>query len=192
MLFLIAFSLVSILIALVYLLIVLDSLFLGNSLATSAAARKQVLQLIAKYRPAAKNLYDLGCAYGDFALALNRELPRLQVIAVDNNRLRIALAKIKKRLMNSPVNFHKENLFQINLKSAEIVYTYLPRALMPRLEEKLLAELPAGAVVITNSTYFPLWRPAEMLCLDDDRQKSAPIFVYVKVKKMFAETADIS
>lgn len=153
---------------------------MGNDLSTSALARKKIVELIANYAPNKKNLYDIGCARGDFAIKLNQALPPLQITAIDNNWLRIALAKIKKWLIKSQVIFKKENLFNTNLQEAEIIYTYLPRSLMPRLEEKLLNELKDGAIVITNSTYFPLWRPQEMLYLADDRQKSAPIFVYVK------------
>ncbi|MBI5077193.1 class I SAM-dependent methyltransferase [Candidatus Falkowbacteria bacterium] len=165
---------------LAYFIFMLDSLFMGNDLSTSPPARKKIIELIAKHAPFAESLYDLGCGRGDFAIKINGELPRLKIIAIDDNRLRVAIAKFKKRLHGSRANFKKENIFDAKLEDADIVYTYLPNARMPRLEEKLLAELKSKAVVITNSTYFPLWRPIEMVYLDDDKQKSAPIFVYIK------------
>ena len=55
------------------------------------------------------------------------------------------------------VRFFERDLFTTDVSEATLVTVYLLPTAMPRLEKKLLAELPAGARVVTHDFPFPNW-----------------------------------
>ena len=137
-----------------------DSLLRGHDLPTSRRATKAVFKIIAEQNHA-KNFYDLGCAHGSFSVRIKRALPNLSMTAVDNDMIRIFFAKTRSLLFRSKISFIRKNIFDVDLSNADVVYTYLWYDLMPPLEKKLQKELKAGAIVITNTSKFPTWKPIQ-------------------------------
>jgi len=158
--FLIIFGLLSFLLLLFVLMI--DSVVRGHDLLTSRRATKSIAKIISEYKTA-KNFYDLGCAHGAFAVRIKRKFPALSVRAVDNNPIRIFFAKIRAFLFRCNIIFLRKNIFDVDLSDADIVYTYLWYGLMPPLEKKLQKELKRGAIVITNTSNFPTWKPVQKI-----------------------------
>ena len=162
---------------------VLDSILRGHDLPTSKQAIKALIKIIDRNKPSANNFYDLGCGRGTLLLAVKRKYPHLFVYGVDNNAIRIFFAKLKAALFKQKINFKKQDLFQIDLRNADIIYTYLWYDLMPPLEEKLQKELKRGAIVITNTSKFPNWKPQEKY-ITYSKISTMPdfetLFVYVK------------
>jgi SAM-dependent methyltransferase len=138
----------------------IDSLIHGHDLPTSRRATKAVLKIIAEQKNA-RNFYDLGCAHGSFSVRIKRVSPNLSMTAVDNDIIRIFFARIRALLSKSKINFLRKNIFDVDLSNADIVYTYLWYDLMPPLEKKLQQELKSGAIVITNTSKFPTWKPIQ-------------------------------
>ena len=136
----------------------LDSLIQGHDLSTSRRATRALIDLIKQYKPSAKNFYDLGCGRGALSLRIKKALPSLEVEAIDNNTIRIFFAKLKSKILGRKINFRKQNIFEANLRQADIVYAYLWYDLMPPLEKKLQNELKSGAIVVTNTSNFPSWQ----------------------------------
>ena len=166
---LIVFGLLSFLLLL--LVIVVDSVVRGHDLPTSRRVTKSIVKIIFEYR-AARNFYDLGCAYGALAIRVKRKFPTLSVHAIDNNPIRITLAKIRALGGRRNIQFVHRNIFDVNLNDADIVYSYLSYDLMPLLENKLQKELKRGAIVITNTSHFSTWKPIQK------------IVTYPKISKM--------
>lgn len=165
-----------------FLIFVLDSIIRGHDLPTSRRATQVLIKVIKQHKPDAKNFYDVGCAHGSLSLALKKALPDLTVYAIDNSAIRIFFAKLKSKIFGLNVTFSKQDIFDTDLSSADIVYTYLWYDVMPPLEKKLQNELKQGAIVVTNTSNFPTWKPVDRVvtCSTISRLPDfETLFVYV-------------
>lgn len=169
--------------AMLFLIFALDSILRGHDLPTSQRATRALIEIVKQYRPDAKNFYDLGCARGALALTVKKALPHLEICAVDNSAVRVFFAKLKSMILGRRIDFRKQDIFKTDLNRADIVYAYLWYDLMPALEQKLQNELKPGAVVITNTSNFPTWRPIHKVITHPKISKPPDfktLFVYVK------------
>jgi len=156
----------------------LDSLLRGHDLSTTRRASRTLIKIILQYKPDSRNFYDLGCGRGFLVLAVKRELPYLAVYGIDNSAIRIFFSKLKSKLLGKKINFKKQDIFQTDLRNADIIYTYLWYDLMPSLEEKLQKELKRGAIVITNTSNFPTWKPKGIYITCPKKPDFEKLFVY--------------
>ncbi len=166
-----------------FLVLAIESLVRGHDLPTSRRATRALARTIEKYKPGARNFYDLGCAHGALSLRIKKILPRLKIYAIDNGAVRIFFANLKSKILKRKINFQKQNIFKIDLRNADMVYTYLWYDLMPILEKKLQKELRQGAVVITNTSHFQNWQPTEKVATHSKVSKIPDfetLFVYIK------------
>lgn len=179
LIFLVFLSLVLAVFLVIYILVLIDQLS-GHTLPTSTKATKKIIEIIKEKSPNATNFYDLGCARGRFALAIKKLLPNIEVVAIDNSRLRIFFARIRAFLMHRKVKFIKNDILKNNLSEADVLYSYLWYDWLPPLEEKLLKELKKGSVVITNTSHFPNWVPNQTIIINPEKPDFEKLFVYVK------------
>ena len=156
-----------------YFAIMTDSLFGGCDLATNASTITKVAEIIKAKKG---NFYDLGSARGDFLLKLIKKAPSINYYGLDNSWFRIWISRLKALILGRNITFLQKNIFDANLSSADFVYIYLPRELMPGLQTRLQKELKPGAVVLTNRVSFPDWKPKESHNLSN----SEKLFMYVK------------
>lgn len=166
-----------------FLVFVFDSLLRGHSLPTSRRATRALVAVIKQHKPDAKNFYDVGCAHGSLALAVKKALPGLAVYAIDKSSIRIFFAKLKSKIFGGRVNFKKQDIFNVDLSRADVVYTYLWYDVMPPLEKKLQNELQQGAIVVTNTSNFPTWTPTDKVVTYPAISRLPnfeTLFVYVK------------
>jgi SAM-dependent methyltransferase len=159
--FLTIISIIFLILAIFYFVFMLDILIFGHNLSTSKKAILEVVKIIKKHAPKALNFYDLGCGHGKVVLEIKKEMPNLNVYGVDKNLIRIFFSKIKALILKRKINFINENIFNIDLSKADILYTYLWYDLMPVLEEKIKKELKKGAIVITSTSHFYNLKPIE-------------------------------
>jgi len=155
-LFAVFFGLIAFLSSLVVLMV--DSVARGHDLATSKRATDGIVKIISEHKNA-RIFYDLGCARGALALRIKKKFPSIKVCAVDNDPIRIYFARARALVLRRNVDFMAKNIFDVNLKDADVVYTYLWYDVMPPLEKKLQKELKPGAIVITNTSKFTGWKP---------------------------------
>ncbi|MEK7161484.1 MAG: class I SAM-dependent methyltransferase [Patescibacteria group bacterium] len=148
-----------------------DSSFGGLDFSTNRETIKQVVGIIKQRHLESGNFYDLGSARGNFASQIAGVFPNLRVTGIDNNSLRLLVSKIRTMFLKN-INFQKENIFKTNVSSADVIYIYLPKELMPELQAKLQKELKPGSMVITNKVSFPNWPLVEKL---------NELFIYAKV-----------
>jgi SAM-dependent methyltransferase len=161
--FFVSILIIFLIITLLYFVFMLDILIFAHDLPTSKKAILEVVKIIKKYAPDASNFYDLGCGHGRVVLKIKKEMPNLNVYGIDKNPIRIFFAKIKALILKRKIHFINENVFNINLSQADILYTYLWYDLMPVLEEKVKKELKKGAIVITNTSHFSNLKPIETI-----------------------------
>ncbi len=74
--------------------------------------------------------------------------------------------------LDARVQFVCENLWKTDVSGYSVVFLYQLPPTMKRLEQKLLAELPSGARVVSNAFVFPSWKPA---------REAGNVRLYVKV-----------
>lgn len=176
------FLIIILLVFLFYFIFALDNLIFSHDLPTSKKAILNIVKIIKKHKSNALNFYDLGCGRGRVVLAIKKEIPNLNVYGIDKNIFRIFSSKLKAFFLKRKINFIRENIFNLNLSEADVIYTYLWYDLMPILEKKLQKELKKGAIVITNTSHFPNWMPKEIINTWDNIKDSKfeKLFVYEK------------
>lgn len=82
------------------------------------------------------------------------------------------------------VSFLKRDFFVTDIFKADIIFIYVPRVLLPKLEKKLQKELKKGAMVITYRISFPHWKSSVILETDTiDGVSRNSIFIYQGAKK---------
>lgn len=160
-----------------------DSLLRGHDLPTSRRATKAIVKIISEHA-SSKNFYDLGCAHGSLSVRIKTQLPHFSMYAIDNDPIRIFFSQIRAWLFRKKIKFIRNNIFDVDLSNADILYTYLWYDLMPPLEQKLQKELKSGAIVITNTSNFPTWKPIQTV-ITYPKVSSTPnfetLFVYKKI-----------
>jgi len=169
--------------AALFFIFALDSLIRGHDLPTSKRTIKALVKTISEYQPKANNFYDLGCSRGTLALAVKKRLPELKVYDIDNSSIRIFFSKLKALLLKRNINFKKQDIFNTDLTNADIVYTYLWYDIMPPLEKKLEKELKKGAIIITNTSKLPNWKPTQKVVTRPNLSRDPDfetLFVYIK------------
>jgi SAM-dependent methyltransferase len=160
-----------------YLLLLIDSLS-GHTLPTSNKVISEICKIIETDKPESKNFYDLGCARGKLALEIKKRRPDLLVRAIDKSELRIFFAKLKNIFLRRKIEFIKQDIFQIDLSNADVLYTYLWWDLLPSLKEKFFRELKKGSLVISNTSFDPSWVPTRTIILNPKNPEFEKIFIY--------------
>lgn len=110
-----------------FLIFAFDSILRGHSLPTSRRATRALVKIIKEHKPDAKNFYDLGCGHGDLSLAIKKAIPSLAIYAIDNSVIRIFFARLASKMLGRAINFKKQDIFDANVRQADIVITIAPR-----------------------------------------------------------------
>lgn len=102
--------------------------------------------------------YELGS--GDGRVVYQAALLGADATGIEQSWIRVWQSRFrahKLRLKNA--EFMHGNIFSRHYYPGDIVYIYLLRPAVARLETKLKDELKKGAVVITQTYHFPNWKP---------------------------------
>lgn len=153
-----------------WLVVLFDGFFGKLDFASGSKAASQVIGILKQRHLLSGNFTDLGSAKGGFAVKIAAAFPNMQILGIDDSGFRMCCAKALAIFLKN-TEFKKEDLFQTNVSSADAVYAYLPKELMPELQIKLQKELKSGAIVFTNKVSFPSWQ---------HKEKINDIFIYVK------------
>jgi hypothetical protein len=108
--------------------------------------------------------------------------PELTIIWIENDPVKIFFARFEKimrlKFLKWPI-FRKADFFTTDLQSADVVFLYVPRNLLPKLFDKFQKELKNGATVIIYRIDFPEWRVFDTIKTDRGRWVSKNnIFIY--------------
>lgn len=123
----------------------------------------------AKVRPT-DVVYDLGCGDGRMVIAAAKKFGTLGVgVDLDPARIREARANAKAAGVDELVTFHVGDMFETDIREADVVLLYLLPELNRRLKPKLFAELKPGARVVSHD--FDMgkgWPPDRSINLGQD------------------------
>jgi hypothetical protein len=148
-------------------LVFIPTLSTGASpLPTSAAVRKTTMELLPPEIDGP--IYELGAGWGGLATALARRYPASPVVAFEVSPLPWAFSRLR-QFFGGPGNltFILGNFHRADLGDAAMVTCYLPPPAIDRLKTKLQAELPTGALVLSNTFKIRGWRPVGEMTASD-------------------------
>jgi len=117
-------------------------------------------------------LYDLGSGVGRVLVIAAREFDA-DAVGIDVGPVQCVWARLAALFngVNSRVRVRWGNLFNADLREADVVFAYLTSGYAKKLEAHLSAQLKPGARVVTIAFDLPDWEPAEF-------DKEGLIFLY--------------
>lgn len=144
--------------------------FRGAPYAPTDKQAIEIMLRLAKCTPGERAI-DIGSGDGRLVIALARTGARADGCEVNPILVWWSRKNIKKAGLASSASIIKESLWDIDYSKYAVVTVFGIKYIMERLSKKLLAELPAGARVISNKFTLPGWTPVA---------EEKNIYLYVK------------
>ncbi len=113
---------------------------------------------------------DIGCGTGRVTRALQQQLPDLRITGVERALLPFALAWLRSRFTWPRPTVALGSLWDCHLGDYDVVYAYLSPAPMPRLWQKVCAEMAEGSLFISNTFEVPGVAADQVITVDDWNQ----------------------
>ena len=134
----------------------------------SSDAVSNALATIVK-RQRANNLIDLGAGIGSAVIPLARQLPNLEITAVERAPLPWLILRWRCRQFSN-IKVLRKNLWDIDLADYDVVFLFLSPLAMPRMQDKCLQEMRTKSLVVSSSFEMPIWPAESILQLKDAKQ----------------------
>ena len=96
-------------------------------------------------------IYELGCGRARFLRIIESAHPKARLIGVENLLSIFLINWFRLKLQGSKIKLLNKNLFDINLKEANLIYCYLNQALMFKLGAKIIKECLPGTQIISQA-----------------------------------------
>jgi hypothetical protein len=112
-------------------------------------------------RQRANNLIDLGAGIGSAVIPLARQMPKLEITAVERAPLPWLILLWRCRRFSN-IKVLRQNLWDTALTDYDTVFLFLSPLAMPRMQDKCLQEMRTKCLVISSSFEMPIW-PAESI-----------------------------
>ena len=148
---------------------------------TSPRVKDRMLAMIPPEHLAAVErgrLFDLGSGWGTLAFALAKRFPEAQVTGYELSPLPWLVSRAIQLFLRRPnLKLRRSDFMNAPLDDAALAFCYLYPGGMTRLQPKLAAELPRGALVVSNTFALPDWQPADMARAED--LYNSPVYLYV-------------
>lgn len=126
--------------------------------------------------PAGK-IFELGAGWGTLAFPLARRFPGRMVVAHELSPLPWLASRLWGVVRPAPnLKLIRGDFHGASLREAALVTCFIVPKGMERLRSKLEAELPRGALVVSNGFAVPGWRPGEVIELGG--MWRAKIYIY--------------
>lgn len=131
-----------------------------------------------------ERLYDLGCGDGRIVIMAAEEFGARSVGVEINKRLvQEARMKVKSLDLADRVQIIQGNIFDMDLRPADVVTMYLTTGANEKVRPKLEQELRQGARVITHDFSIPNWQQARNLKFKEG-YRSHSIHIYVMKRQI--------
>ncbi|MBT3306990.1 MAG: class I SAM-dependent methyltransferase [Alphaproteobacteria bacterium] len=141
--------------------IVASTMFTGASpVPTSKRVRATMLTALEETAgPVSGPIYELGSGWGGLARVLAARYPDCPVRGIEISLLPWLSSALRLRL-GGPENlqFQFKDFSKIDVSDAALVVCYLPGPAMEKLRPKLEAELPPGALILSNTFALRGWQ----------------------------------
>ena len=125
---------------------------------SSKKAIKNIEKIIHDLRLEKAIFYDLGSGRGSLAINIKRSFPHFDVYGFDRSGFKIILSRAKAFLWGAKVNFFRRDILKVDIREADIIYTYVWPTTVEKLQEKFDKEAKNGTFFIASTFPFPNWR----------------------------------
>lgn len=132
---------------------------------TSAAARRQLIELLPADRPI--RFVDAGCGVGGVVVDVARERPTLACVGLETAWLPWLVARLRCAGSPNRARALRQDLWDYPLGQVDLLYAYLSPVPMERLWAKACAEMRPGSVVVSNTFAVPGATAEVCLPVDD-------------------------
>ncbi|EPY90056.1 hypothetical protein CB1_000054016 [Camelus ferus] len=128
------------------------------------ASARQVEHVLSLLRGRPGKMVDLGSGDGRIVLAAHKCGLR-PAVGYELNPWLVGLAWLHawRAGCAGSVCYRRENLWKVSLRDCHNVSVFLAPSVLPLLEDKLQAELPAGARVVSGRFPLPTWQPVAVV-----------------------------
>jgi precorrin-6B methylase 2 len=110
---------------------------------------------------------DLGCGDGGIVVAAARDFGARSVgVDIDPQRIKEATENVEKNKVGDRAKIVQGDLFEYDIKDANVVTLYLLPRLNEKLKPRLWKELKVGSRVVSNSFDMGDWKPDQTIDVD--------------------------
>jgi precorrin-6B methylase 2 len=110
---------------------------------------------------------DLGCGDGGIVVAAARDFGARSIgIDIDPQRIKEAQDNVAKNKVGDRAKIVQGDLFEYDIKDANVVTLYLLPRLNEKLKPRLWKELKVGSRVVSNSFDMGDWKPDQTITVD--------------------------
>jgi hypothetical protein len=116
-------------------------------------------------------VYELGCGHAGFLRLVEKKFPKIEkLVGVEYFLSPFLIAGIQLALHKSKIKLLKKNLFDVDLKEADIIYCFLNKPTMEKLKEKFLRECKPGTQIISYQFTLPDMAPEKIVDVNNDEK----------------------
>ncbi len=136
------------------------SLFIAPFVATPVPVVRQML-ILAELKPG-EMLYDLGSGDGRAVIMAARDFGAKSVgVELREDLAKRALGSIHEGGLEKKAHILQNDIFKVDLSSADVVFLYLTTSANEKIKPKLEAELKPGARIVSHDYEILGWKPSK-------------------------------
>lgn len=128
------------------------------------SSRQEIADVVALLQaaqlPEAPVIYELGCGFGDLALALARAFPQAKVVGLEVSPVPAWIARLRSLRMPG-LTIYRKDYTQTSLNDADVVTAYLMIGAAARLAPVLDQQLRPDTKVVASMFWFRDRQPAQ-------------------------------
>lgn len=138
-------------------------------------SRKKVIDLVINVINPQPNqvVYELGSGGANFLQKVENKFPNVKLIGFEYSIIIFLFSSLFLKLKHSKIKICRKNIFDVNLKEADIIYGYLFPSMMLKLGKKIQTECKPGTIFVSSMFSVPGWKPMQTL-----KQGSGTIYFY--------------
>ncbi len=127
-------------------------------------------------------VYDLGAGDGRVVIIAARDFGVKRAVGIEIDDVLATAARVKAReeKVADRVTILEDDIFNVRLDDATVVYIYMYKSINEMLAPKLEKELQPGARVVTLDFPVPQWIPVRMRRVEDEQGRIRSIYLYVR------------
>jgi len=135
---------------------------------TSRGAIKDIVKIVQKYFPWTATFYDLGSSRWSLLFPLSKLLSTYQFIGIENIPFQVKFCRFLQKYFIKRKNlfFKQDDFFTTDISWADILFLYVPKVLLPRLQWILQKNMRGGQILILYRIHFEYWQPTEIIPTD--------------------------
>lgn len=125
-------------------------------------------------------IVDLGAGWGSLAYPIAKRFPDAEIVGYELSPVPWGYSRLKGLVIRRKnLTLRRRNVFEADLREADVVVVYLHPAAMRKLQKKFEEELRPGTLVISNTFVVPTWKEQRMYYLGGPWfSTSTEIYVY--------------